>query len=194
MPKIVDHDLYRKQLLASCAALFAQHGYAGVTMKQVAKAAGVTTGTLYHYFPDKESLFAALVQEMNDRDLQRVTMETPGGASVQEQVANSFRSLTPHAEGLLRNLLILIDYTKQHGQPAADRITSVRTANNAVREAVATTMHIDDPRLVTLFCAIMDGLMLEHYLGQPHATFEEQADLLGDIFAAYFKAKYGSAS
>ena len=49
MPKIVDHDLYRKQLLASCAALFAQHGYAGVTMKQIAKAAGVTRVALDQY-------------------------------------------------------------------------------------------------------------------------------------------------
>lgn len=198
MPKIVDHEQYRKQLLASCAALFAKHGYAGVSMKQVAQAAGVTTGTLYHYFADKEALFAALVQEMNDRDLERVTAQASGrenreemDGSVAEQVADAFRTLTPHTDQLLSNLLILIDYAKQHGAPAAERIPAVRAANTEVRNAVAATMHIEDPRIVTLFCAIMDGLMVEHYLGQPYATFEEQASLLGEIFAAYFAAKYG---
>lgn len=43
---------------------FLAHGYAAATMDRVATAAGVSKATVYSHFGDKESLFAALVQNM----------------------------------------------------------------------------------------------------------------------------------
>ena len=57
MPKIVDHEQYRKELLGKCFDLFAQKGYGSITMRQIAQGLGVSTGTLYHYFPSKQALF-----------------------------------------------------------------------------------------------------------------------------------------
>ena len=54
MPKVVDHVSYRKHLLDQCVNLFAQYGYEALTMRQIAEALHVSTGTLYHYFPTKE--------------------------------------------------------------------------------------------------------------------------------------------
>ncbi len=42
-------------------ALFAQHGYAAVSMRQIAKEVGVQAGALYNYTPDKQSLLADLM-------------------------------------------------------------------------------------------------------------------------------------
>ncbi|MEU7866515.1 helix-turn-helix domain-containing protein [Dactylosporangium sp. NPDC049140] len=46
----------RAAMADAAAALFAEHGYDGVAMTQVARAAGVSEQTLYNYFPTKESL------------------------------------------------------------------------------------------------------------------------------------------
>ncbi|MEM7759849.1 MAG: helix-turn-helix domain-containing protein, partial [Cyanobacteria bacterium P01_A01_bin.40] len=73
MPKIVDHHRYRKELLAKCFDLFAQRGYGSLTMRQVAKEIGVSTGTLYHYFASKEELFRQLIEEITEQDILRVT-------------------------------------------------------------------------------------------------------------------------
>lgn len=43
--------------------LFAAHGYAGVGLEQVAAAAGVTRGAVYHHFGSKQGLFAAVLAE-----------------------------------------------------------------------------------------------------------------------------------
>lgn len=43
--------------------LFARHGYAAVSMRQVAKEVGVQAGALYNYFPDKQSLLFTLLNE-----------------------------------------------------------------------------------------------------------------------------------
>ena len=53
MPKIVDHDKRRSDLLDHAFSLFANNGYHGVSVRQIAKSVGMTTGMLYHYFPSK---------------------------------------------------------------------------------------------------------------------------------------------
>ncbi|WP_041527298.1 TetR/AcrR family transcriptional regulator [Paracoccus aminophilus] len=42
--------------------LFARHGYAAVSMRQIAAAVGVQVGTLYAYTPDKQTLLADLLK------------------------------------------------------------------------------------------------------------------------------------
>jgi AcrR family transcriptional regulator len=43
--------------------LFATHGYAAVSMRQIAAEVGVQAGALYLYTPDKQSLLAAIMTE-----------------------------------------------------------------------------------------------------------------------------------
>lgn len=61
MPKIVNHDAYRQELLQKSLHLFARRGYNNINMKQVAAEIGVSTGTLYHYFPSKENMLAEMI-------------------------------------------------------------------------------------------------------------------------------------
>jgi AcrR family transcriptional regulator len=64
-------DERRRQLLDAGAALFAQHAYEEISMRDIAKAAGVSKPLLYHYFPSKLDLFKAAVAE-KAAELQRV--------------------------------------------------------------------------------------------------------------------------
>lgn len=49
-------------ILEASAQVFEAHGYAGGTTNRVAKAAGVSIGTLYQYFASKEALAVALLE------------------------------------------------------------------------------------------------------------------------------------
>lgn len=49
-----------EQILAAAAGLFAQRGYAGTSMNEVAAACGVSKATLYHYVRDKQQLLAQI--------------------------------------------------------------------------------------------------------------------------------------
>jgi AcrR family transcriptional regulator len=51
-------------LLEAARPLFAEHGYAAISTDQIARAAGVTRGALYHQFSGKEELFAAVVEQI----------------------------------------------------------------------------------------------------------------------------------
>ena len=51
------------ELLAAALDLFVEKGYAGTRLEDVAARAGVSKGTLYLYFENKEELFKAVVRE-----------------------------------------------------------------------------------------------------------------------------------
>lgn len=65
-------DTRREQLLAAALERFAEQGFRGTTTRDIAQAAGVTEGLIYHYFPGKAALLKAVIErysparEMND--------------------------------------------------------------------------------------------------------------------------------
>jgi len=52
----------REEILDRAVGLFAEHGYRNTDLQWVADALGVSKGTIYRYFPSKESLFLEAVR------------------------------------------------------------------------------------------------------------------------------------
>lgn len=57
----------RAQLLSVSEALFTARPYNEIGIADVAREAGITQGLLYHYFPGKEALFAAVIETHADQ-------------------------------------------------------------------------------------------------------------------------------
>src|ERR1700758_3137570 len=80
-------DERRRQLLDAGAALFAEHAYEEISMRDIARAAGVSKPLLYHYFPSKIDLFKAAVAE---KAAERAQLIEPGGEGAPlEQLSSS---------------------------------------------------------------------------------------------------------
>jgi AcrR family transcriptional regulator len=80
-------DERRRQLLDAGAALFAQHAYEEISMRQIAQAAGVSKPLLYHYFPSKNDLFMAAVTEAAS-ELQNLIAPSGEGTPVEQLTAS----------------------------------------------------------------------------------------------------------
>jgi len=52
-----------KRILDAAARIFHEHGYAGATTNDIADEAGVSVGSLYQYFPNKDALLVALTKQ-----------------------------------------------------------------------------------------------------------------------------------
>lgn len=59
----LDVDERRAQLLALGLDLFSQRAYDAISIDEIALAAGVSKGLLYHYFPTKRDFYAAAIRE-----------------------------------------------------------------------------------------------------------------------------------
>lgn len=64
MPKIVDHQERRRALARAAVDAVAAGGLDQAKLSDIARAAGVTTGALAHYFPDKDAILAAALEDV----------------------------------------------------------------------------------------------------------------------------------
>jgi AcrR family transcriptional regulator len=56
----------RAALMLAARELFTEHGFAGVNREEIAAAAHVTRGALYHHFASKQDLFRAVVEQLEE--------------------------------------------------------------------------------------------------------------------------------
>lgn len=126
MPKIVNHDAYREELLQRAFALFAQQGYGQVSMRQVAEALDVSTGTLYHYFPSKEALFQQIVALVVQRDVAELQARLAGLRSLEDKLAALAGQIVEEREELISVILLTVDYYRR--QPGSSPQDPIRTA------------------------------------------------------------------
>ncbi|TNF18199.1 MAG: TetR/AcrR family transcriptional regulator [Rhodobacteraceae bacterium] len=73
-------DITGPRVRAAALRLFARHGFAAVSMRQIAAEVGVQAGALYNYTPDKQSLLYSLLKGHMDELLAAWDDEGAGGA------------------------------------------------------------------------------------------------------------------
>ena len=71
----------REQLLDVALEVFAQSGFHGTSMNEVAEAAGVTKPVLYQHFESKKELYQALLDEVGARILTAIQRRPPSGVT-----------------------------------------------------------------------------------------------------------------
>lgn len=63
LPRQARSEATVKAILQAAAQVFERHGYAAATTNRIAQRAGVSIGTLYQYFPNKDAILVALVHQ-----------------------------------------------------------------------------------------------------------------------------------
>ncbi len=134
-------DERRRQLLDAGAALFAEHAYEEISMRDIARAAGVSKPLLYHYFPSKIDLFKAAVAE-KAAELQRV-IEPAGEGTPFEQLSNSLDAYLAWIEANARTWSKLVQSAASLPE-ARELIEGFR--QQTMDMALARLTHNDTPR------------------------------------------------
>ena len=72
MPVTVDHDLRRREVAEAVWRVLADTGFAGLSLRAVAREMGATTGLLTHYFRSKRELVRHALEVVHERTLPRM--------------------------------------------------------------------------------------------------------------------------
>lgn len=75
------------RILDSAFAVFGERGFEATTLKEIASGAGISSGSVYTYFPDKETLFRETVNRGWASFIEEVEIISRGGLSRDERVA-----------------------------------------------------------------------------------------------------------
>jgi AcrR family transcriptional regulator len=80
MPKKVDHDARREELVLAAWRVIAAQGIDEVTIREIARESGYSSGVLAHYFENKDDLLAHALRLSHTRIRKRYDDETEGAA------------------------------------------------------------------------------------------------------------------
>lgn len=120
----------RTQILAAALRLFSSQGYRGTNMREIAEAAGVSTGNVYHQFKDKEALFQTL---LNDFALHQASADYPFNKAIAEgafpddldRLANAIReSLEQTRAQAMLVYVDVIEFDGRHLQQFYENLTT----------------------------------------------------------------------
>jgi AcrR family transcriptional regulator len=81
----------RRAILDAARAVFSEMGFGGATVRDVIRRTDLASGTFYNYFPDKEALFRAILEQSAETVRARVRAARREARSLEEFVAAGYR-------------------------------------------------------------------------------------------------------
>jgi AcrR family transcriptional regulator len=172
MPKIVDHEKYRAELLARSFDIIAERGAGDLSMRDLSVALGVSTGTLYHYFPSKQDLIDQLVDSMPHQQIRDFAALLPADLPFAARLRLVFQFIAGGEAIFRKQLLMQIEYAAHHN-PQPERVQQVAEGYRALMRTILQT---DDEALVTLVLSQTLGLVLLRFFEQTETSIEAQID------------------
>jgi len=125
------------QMVAAAERLFAEHGYHGVSMDQIAAASGISKPMLYDYFGSKEGLFLACVERARGRLFEEIAIAVRGAADLEAALRAGVEAFLSFADQQRATWTVLFGEGGSFGQAAASiRAEQAGLIAQLLREAV----------------------------------------------------------
>jgi AcrR family transcriptional regulator len=188
--------LTRRRLLDAAEVVFAQRGFHGASVDEIAREAGATTGALYSNFSGKEDLFLAMFERSAQADVHDYAEIFTTQATPEEQtraVADVWMRILrerPHYFPLVIEFWAYAMREPRLRDPLAERFRTLRAASarlvtqGAQRRGISLSPEFAE-RLGLLITALGNGLALEKLLDPDAIADETYGDLLTLIFGAF---------
>ncbi|MEU7739958.1 TetR/AcrR family transcriptional regulator [Nonomuraea sp. NPDC049158] len=175
MPKIVDHDERRREVLSAASRVIVRDGIDAATTRAIAKEAGYSNGVLAHYFADKDEILLSALRQSHQRIRERLTRKIEGATGLAALRELLLDNLPLDAERTQETRLEVSFWSRSL---ASERLAEVQRAEAAeLRGAVRTLLgearaagelttdeNLDD--ITERLLALVDGLSL-HLLLYP---------------------------
>jgi AcrR family transcriptional regulator len=185
-------ETVRRRLLDAALEVFAERGFAGASLDQVAAVAGLTKGAIYSNFASKDDLFFAMMrdQALNRLETIRTFLAVTAVDSNRRQALHDIGRLLTEAFTEQREWeLVLLDFWRRAVRDDEVRLQFV-AHRRALRAAIADRVEqvlgrapvvggltVDD--VVTVVLALSNGLAIEQYV-DPDLVSD---DLFGRVLA-----------
>jgi len=131
----------RRELIAIAADLFAEQGFANVTVDDIGRAAGVSGPALYHHFDGKEALLGEMLVDISGYLLAGGRAVAAEGGDVLE------RLIRFHAEFAVDQRSLITVHFRDLVHARSDDKARVRSLQHDYVEVWRTALHQHDPTL-----------------------------------------------
>ncbi|MDY6823702.1 MAG: TetR/AcrR family transcriptional regulator [Thermodesulfobacteriota bacterium] len=185
-----ERDARRHLILEAARALFAERDFKHVTVREIAKKAGMAVGTIYNYYASLDELFLEIFLDSTDAVIHQISRQAEAETFTLEAACRFYIDF-------LNNNLTFYQIMSHFMLGGDLSEASTRKLNDAMRVlmdhlesvVVRKTGMAGNTRIVThaLFAAL-NGIMISYarYPGRTDAEIHAHARRLADIIAAVF--------
>ena len=175
-------------IVDASAQVLERRGYKGATTNRIAERAGVSVGTLYQYFNNKDEIFDALIEQEAARYLQALDQAMPGTeVPHREAIRTLLEAAYAHHRLVLGVRLVMRNLPSTAYRERSQRIRQeMHRLVVQFLKARGPLPGLDDLSLAAdVFIAQCEGLT---YLGRISRSPEELIDILTDSLSRYLLA------
>lgn len=183
MPRVVDHDQRRAEIVRAAHVVLARDGVDGATMRRIARKARCTTGRITHYFADKDELLIEVLRSIHRRTRERIrsALRAPDSDSRFERVIEA--ALPLDSERLEEWRVWLTFWAYGLSSEALRDELRIRYDDWSALLAASTGLPPDGPETRTLV-ALIDGLGTRATLAPAHLEAEHHLSVTEVVRAA----------
>ncbi|OUM41976.1 TetR family transcriptional regulator [Arthrobacter agilis] len=185
MPKIVDHDARRLELVEATWRIIAQMGPEAATMRQIALEAGFSNGALKPYFPSKDTLLAFAFGHVLTRTNARIA-EAKQGQRGLAALRVFCQEILPLDAERLNEARIVIPFWQQAAQDP-EKSDLYRRSMDQWRAAILAhlqearvdsevTTAVEDPIIAAQLLDMLLGAQVTAVFGDDHADIQRRID------------------
>lgn len=162
-------------ILARAAVLFSERGYHAVGIRDLAEAVGLSTSTLYHYYPTKQDILFAIISRFLTEFTERLVpglrdTSVPPRQRLERVVTDHVMLTVTRSEELLAGNPVLNALNSQQQASVAALRRGYRDAvRDVIAEGVAAgDFHVADPLLTAMaMLDMLDGIRSWYHADGP---------------------------
>lgn len=174
----------RQAILQGGLDVFADIGFDTATISDLVKASGLSVGTFYNYFGDKDAVFRELVAELIDRAREALNQARQSAPTPEEFVLGAFRAYgRVISENPRMQALIVRNTSAFRNALFGGQINGlVDDLERDMTDAMASGMFPAFPIRLMTMAMIGAGVEVFAFENVSGATPEEKAEFLGHVF------------
>lgn len=167
MPKIVDHDERREEILRAAIRVIDSVGLDNTTTRAIALESGYSNGVLSHYFEDKDDILQSILVKTHREFMTRVEDSMRGKDEFGRLWAMLMQNLPLDRERRVETLMEMNFWPRAVSNPASrefqrdaanDLLKRIRSLIADVRGAGRLDSDLTDADVAELLIAVIDGL------------------------------------
>lgn len=175
MPKIVDHDERRREVVTAATRVIVRDGIDAATTRAIAAEAGLSNGVLSHYFADKDAILLSALRQSHTRIRERLLDKISGVTGLAALRAVLLDNLPLDDERGIETRLEVSFWSRSLASPGLARVqraeaddlrSAVRALLSRAVEAGEVRADVDLDDTTEHLLALVDGLSL-HLLLYP---------------------------
>jgi AcrR family transcriptional regulator len=117
----------REQILRNAAGLFAQHGYKGTSVRDIAGTCAITEAAIYRHFDSKETLYADVIAwKAAQYDIKSALESAPSGETIEAVLTRMAKRILSYMDTDPELLELMFYNSVEHGPAAAMLFKKVR--------------------------------------------------------------------